>query len=74
VGMAQLGDKGGFLELSDGTEDLANELGGRARVGEVARRVGGHQFDAALAQELVTGKFAAIIPAAVFLPQRRPDR
>ena len=37
--MTQLGDQGGLLELRDGTEDLADELGGRARVGEIARRV-----------------------------------
>src|SRR5215204_6683310 len=46
--MAQLRNKGGLLELGDSTEDLADELGGRAGVGEVAWRVGRHQFDAAL--------------------------
>src|SRR5215207_3470850 len=31
AGMAQLGDEGGLFELGDSTEDLADELGGRAR-------------------------------------------
>jgi hypothetical protein len=54
--VAQLGNKGGFLELRHGAEDLTNELGGRRRVGEIRRRVCRNQFDASVAQQLVPGE------------------
>ena len=54
--MAQLGNQSGFLELRNGAENLTHKLGGRGWVSEVGRRIGGYQFDAAIAQQLVAGE------------------